>query len=90
VTSVTDNGFGIPEAQQAMMFTKFFRADNARVKHTDGTGLGLYIIKSILEHSGGSIWYSSEENKGSIFYLAIPMTGMRAKVGNTEIVDRPN
>lgn len=77
VVSVADNGCGIPRNQQAKLFTKFFRADNAREKHPDGTGLGLYIIKSILDNVGGSIWFASEENKGTTFYVAVPMTGMK-------------
>lgn len=84
VVTVADTGYGIPAEQQSKMFTKFFRADNAREKHTDGTGLGLYIVKSILEHSGGRIWFTSKENEGSTFYVAIPMMGMKTKTG-----DRP-
>ncbi len=78
VVSVSDNGYGIPLVAQNKVFTKFFRADNAREKHTDGTGLGLYIVKSTLNQSGGLIWFTSRENKGSVFYMAIPMSGMRA------------
>jgi len=76
---ITDTGYGIPEDQQGKLFTKFFRADNVRQKQTDGTGLGLYIVKSILDNTGGSIWFSSKENKGSTFYVTIPITGMRSK-----------
>ena len=79
VVVVTDTGYGIPLSSQSKVFTKFFRADNARQKHTDGTGLGLYIVKSTLNYSGGLIWFTSKENKGSSFYIAIPMTGMRIK-----------
>lgn len=78
VVVVSDTGYGIPKAEQNRVFSKFFRADNARVRHPDGTGLGLYIIKSILDYSGGAIWFTSQENKGSVFYVAIPMTGMRS------------
>jgi len=77
---ITDTGYGIPENQQNKLFTKFFRADNARQKKTDGTGLGLYIVKSLLDNTGGSIWFTSKENKGSTFYVVIPITGMRSKV----------
>ena len=77
---VSDTGYGIPQKAQSKVFTKFFRADNARQKHTDGTGLGLYIVKSTLEYSGGLIWFTSKENKGSEFYVAIPMAGMRVAV----------
>jgi|GEM_PF-1239588 len=87
VTVVSDTGYGIPKNQQNKLFTKFFRADNAREKHTDGTGLGLYIVKSILDNSGGSIWFTSEENKGTTFYVAIPMTGMKARTGKKGLVD---
>jgi signal transduction histidine kinase len=77
--TVADTGYGIPKDQQDRLFTKFFRADNVRQKQTDGTGLGLYIVKSLLDNTGGSIWFTSKENKGSIFYVVIPMTGMRSK-----------
>ena len=86
VVSVTDTGYGIPSGVQSKVFTKFFRADNARETHTDGTGLGLYIVKSTLNQSGGLIWFTSRENKGSVFYMAIPMTGMRATAPKKELV----
>jgi PAS domain S-box-containing protein len=72
LVSVSDNGCGIPIDQQYKVFTKFFRSDNARNQHTDGTGLGLYIVKSILGHIGGDVWFSSKE-EGTIFYFTIPL-----------------
>lgn len=69
---VEDTGYGIPEREQAQLFTKFFRADNARTKHTDGNGLGLYIVKSILDQMGGKIWFRSSEDKGTAFYITLP------------------
>jgi PAS domain S-box-containing protein len=83
---ISDKGYGIPQYQQDKVFTKFFRGDNAREKHTDGTGLGLYIVKSILDNSGGLIWFVSNENKGSTFYIAIPMAGMKVKTGGKELI----
>ena len=83
---ISDTGYGIPQEQQLKVFTKFFRADNARERHTDGTGLGLYITESILEHSGGLTWFTSHENEGSVFYTAIPMTGMKVKPGKKELI----
>lgn len=80
--NVADTGFGIPAHQQGKIFSKFFRADNAREKEPDGNGLGLYIVKSIVEHSGGKIWFTSEENKGTTFSVELPLTGMRAKEGS--------
>jgi len=79
--TVSDTGYGIPEAQQEKIFTKLFRADNVREKDTDGTGLGLYIVKAIVDHSGGEIWFSSQENKGTTFYVTLPLAGMKKKEG---------
>ncbi|MCA9387160.1 CHASE domain-containing protein [Candidatus Dojkabacteria bacterium] len=72
---IKDNGYGIPEAQQKNVFEKLFRADNVRLKDTQGTGLGLYIVKSIIESSGGKIWFESKENKGTTFFIEIPLIG---------------
>ena len=79
--TVSDTGYGIPAAQQEKIFTKLFRADNVREKDTDGTGLGLYIVKAIVDHSGGAVWFESVENKGTIFYVTLPLTGMKKKEG---------
>lgn len=90
VIVVADTGYGIPINQQSKLFTKFFRADNALEKHVDGNGLGLYIVKSVLENSGGLIWFASEENKGTTFYIAIPLSGMRAKAVGKQPVSKIN
>ncbi len=74
LVSVSDNGCGIPTDQQDKIFTRFFRSDNARREHTDGNGLGLYIIKSILDHIGGDVWFSSKEKEGTTFYFTVPLT----------------
>lgn len=79
--SIQDTGCGIPKEQQPMIFTKLFRADNARKYDTKGTGIGLYIVKHIIEEGGGKIWFESEENKGTTFYLTLPLEGMRKKAG---------
>jgi len=76
---VSDNGYGIPENQQSKIFTKLFRADNVRAKDTDGTGLGLYIVKSIVNNFGGKIWFKSQENKGSTFYVSLPLNSAKKK-----------
>jgi len=79
VLSVTDTGYGIPKAEQKNIFKKMYRTSNVRAQGIDGTGLGLYLAKSIADQSGCKIWFESEENKGSTFYFQIPATGMKAR-----------
>lgn len=79
---VVDSGLGIPASQQDKIFTKLFRADNVRSTDTEGTGLGLYLVKSILEHSGGNIRFESVENKGTTFFVKLPLSGMIKKEGD--------
>ncbi len=68
---VEDQGIGIPAHQQARIFGRFERADNAR--KIDGTGLGLYICRALVEQHGGRIWFESVEDQGSTFFIALPM-----------------
>jgi len=70
--SVQDNGVGIPQKDQKHIFQKFFRSENVLKHQTSGSGLGLYIAKSIIEGSGGKIGFKSKENKGSTFWFTIP------------------
>ena len=72
IFKILDSGYGIPKNQQDKIFTKLFRADNVREKDTEGTGLGLYIVKAIVDNSGGKVWFDSKENKGSTFYVSLP------------------
>jgi signal transduction histidine kinase len=81
VLKMSDTGYGIPENQQDKIFTKLFRADNVIGKDTEGTGLGLYIAKSIVEQAGGKLWFESEENKGTTFYASLPL-GKTTKKGS--------
>ncbi len=71
--SVADTGMGIPRKDQDKLFERFFRAANASMTGASGTGLGLYIVKSLVELHGGQIWFESEENKGTTFYVTFPI-----------------
>jgi len=69
---VKDNGIGVPKAERPHLFTKFYRAKNARQARPDGTGLGLFMAKKVIIAQGGSIIFDSEEGKGSTFGFAVP------------------
>jgi PAS domain S-box-containing protein len=71
---ITDSGIGIPEKDQKNIFHRYFRAENAI--NTQGTGIGLNIVKSHIENLGGSITFKSEENIGSTFTLTIPNSAL--------------
>jgi two-component system sensor histidine kinase VicK len=74
---VSNSGCGIPLADQPKIFTKLYRAGNVRDKVTDGTGLGLYLAKSIVLEAGGNIWFESVENEMTTFSVSFPLPGMR-------------
>lgn len=71
--SISDTGIGIPDGEQEHIFKKFFRANNARVHDVDGTGLGLYVSKKIIESFGGSIEFKSKEGQGTTFLISLPL-----------------
>lgn len=73
--AVRDTGIGIPVASQQRLFEKFYRADNAAIVHTEGTGLGLYLVRLVLERSGGRVWCESTEGAGSTFRFTLPLAG---------------
>ena len=72
--SVKDTGIGIPEIAREQLFSRFFRAKNAVSMVTDGTGLGLYIAKRIIERYNGTITFTSTEGQGSTFIITLPCT----------------
>jgi signal transduction histidine kinase len=72
IISCTDTGMGIPLENQSRIFSKFYRADNART-HEPGTGLGLFIVKQIVEAHHGSIWFESALDVGTTFFVALPL-----------------
>ena len=72
ICSIQDKGYGISEADQKQLFTKFFRADDPNIRKATGTGLGLSITRGIVELHNGRIWVESELSKGTTFYFSIP------------------
>lgn len=72
VVSVKDTGIGIPAESMEKLFNKFYRADNAMKRQTEGSGLGLYITKGIVNAHGGQIWAESELNRGTTISFALP------------------
>lgn len=70
---IKDNGVGIPEDDKKYIFQKFFRSENVLRYQTQGSGLGLYISKAIVEKSGGEIGFLSQEGNGSTFWFTLPI-----------------
>lgn len=73
--AVTDQGIGISESDQKRIFERFYRADQARSRHTGGTGLGLSIVKHAIQRHGGEVRLWSREGQGSTFTIRLPVGG---------------
>jgi signal transduction histidine kinase len=71
---VHDTGIGVPKHEQAQLFTKFYRASNARKQRPDGTGVGLYLAKKVVTAHGGEVLFESQEGKGSTFGFRLPIS----------------
>lgn len=71
--TVKDTGIGVPVSERDQLFTKFFRATNARKQRPDGTGVGLFLAKKVIDAHKGSIIFESEEGKGSTFGFSLPL-----------------
>ncbi|MEK7493770.1 MAG: ATP-binding protein [Patescibacteria group bacterium] len=71
--SVKDTGIGVPKEQATRLFTRFFRGANAVKRQTEGSGLGLFLVKNIVMRHGGNVSVETEEGKGSVFSFTLPM-----------------
>jgi PAS domain S-box-containing protein len=78
--SISDNGIGIPKEAWPKIFEKFTRADNAKVYKPSGSGLGLYLARAATLTLDGKIWFETEENKGTTFFVEIPIKA-KSKLG---------
>jgi signal transduction histidine kinase len=76
---VVDDGIGVPKAEQHHLFTKFYRAGNARKARPDGTGLGLFMAKKVIIASGGALIFRSQEGQGSTFGFTFPKAKLKVK-----------
>ena len=75
VLTVHDSGIGVPKSEQSHLFTKFFRATNARRQRPDGTGVGLFLAKKVITSHGGKVIFESKEGQGSTFGFSLPLSG---------------
>lgn len=85
VLSVADNGIGIPEEDHDKIFSKMFKAGNVNDSEISGSGLGLYILKTLVDYFGGSISFTSQKNVGTTFFVSFPLRGMPKKEGRTTL-----
>ncbi|MFQ5399208.1 MAG: GAF domain-containing protein [Anaerolineae bacterium] len=88
--SVIDNGIGISEEDQAKLFTQFFRAENKAVREQAGWGLGLSIVKKMVNAQGGEITFESSPGHGSTFTFTIPLAAMKAAAAAAEVTQTPS
>ncbi len=88
VFSIKDSGMGIPDSDQPSIFSRFYRASNVVAKDIEGTGLGLYLVKMIVNASGGEITFTSSD-KGTTFTFTLPRHGSKAIKGDTTLTQAP-
>ncbi len=85
LTRVADNGYGIPKHEQKRVFHKFYRGTNIVSLEPDGNGLGLYLVKRIVDISGGKIWFDSTEGQGTTFSFTLPISGSAPRRGEKSL-----
>lgn len=77
--TVKDSGIGVPEKEKDQLFNKFFRATNARKQRPDGTGVGLFLAKKVIDAHDGQIIFESKEGRGSTFGFRLPLAKSRTR-----------
>lgn len=90
LVEVHDTGIGVPKSEQAHLFTKFFRATNARRQRPDGTGVGLFLAKKVIVAHGGTMVFTSVEGEGSTFGFRLPIKKLSAASDTDKLDDEPN
>lgn len=85
LSTISDTGYGIPKEEQTKVFSRFYRGTNVVRKDTDGNGLGLYLVKQIIDAMHGKIWFESEIDKGTTFYVELPISGLEKKEGEVRL-----
>lgn len=88
VLTVHDTGIGVPKAEQAHLFGKFFRATNARKQRPDGTGVGLFLAKKVIVAHGGSMVFESVEGEGSTFGFRLPVKKLSVAADDSHKLDK--
>ena len=83
IVSVRDEGIGIPDEALPNLFTKFFRAENGANRSIGGTGLGLALVRQIVQAHGGRAWAQSTHKKGSCFFVALPVSASEATIASS-------
>lgn len=84
--SVSDTGIGIPPALHAQVFDRFFRGRQPGTEHISGSGLGLSLVKAIVDNHGGKVWLESELGAGTTFYVVLPSVPARASNDNLSTI----
>jgi signal transduction histidine kinase len=83
VVSVKDSGLGISPENQKKLFDRYIRIPRQEHKRIKGSGLGLFIVRSVAHHHDGKAWVESVEGEGSTFSISIPMSGDNSITGTT-------
>ena len=87
---VIDTGIGVPKGEQAQLFSKFYRASNARKQRPDGTGVGIFLAKKVVTEHGGDVLFESVEGKGSTFGFTLPVKKLSLDKESDDLNDENN